>query len=77
MLLHTLEERGIYISAGSACSSHKRSGSPTLTALGLSREEMESSVRFSLAETSRREEITYTLQVLAEVLPMLRRFTRK
>ena len=77
VLLHTLEERGIYISAGSACSSHKRSGSPTLTALGLSREEMESSVRFSLAETSRREEITYTLQVLAEVLPMLRRFTRK
>lgn len=77
VLLHTLEERGIYISAGSACSSHKRNGSPTLTALGLSPQEMESAVRFSLAETSRPEEITYTLQVLAEVLPVLRRFTRK
>ncbi len=77
VLLHTLEERGIYISAGSACSSHKRSGSPTLRALGLTSQEMESSVRFSLAETSCREEIDYTLQVLAEVLPMLRRFTRK
>lgn len=76
-MLHTLEERGIYISAGSACSSHKRSGSPTLRALGLTSQEMESSVRFSLAETSCREEIDYTLQVLAEVLPMLRRFTRK
>ena len=77
VLLHTLEERGIYISAGSACSSHKRRGSPTLRALGLTSQEMESSVRFSLAETSCREEIDYTLQVLAEVLPMLRRFTRK
>lgn len=77
VLLHTLEERGIYISAGSACSSHKRSGSPTLRALGLTSQEMESSVRFSLAESSCREEIDYTLQVLAEVLPMLRRFTRK
>lgn len=77
VLLHTLEERGIYISAGSACSSHKRSGSPTLTAIGLSRAELESAVRFSFAETTREEEIDYALSVLAEVLLVLRRFTRR
>ncbi len=77
VLLHTLEDRGIYVSAGSACSSHKRAGSPTLTAIGCSRQEMESAVRFSFAETTSEEEIDYTLQVLMEVVPALRRYTRK
>ena len=77
VLLHTLEDRGICVSAGSACSSHKRAGSPTLTAIGCSKEEMESSLRFSFAGTTTEEEISWTLQVLREVIPMLRRFTRK
>ncbi len=77
VLLHTLEDRGIYVSAGSACSSHKRAGSPTLTAIGCSREEMESAVRFSFAETTNAEEIEYTLQVLKEVVPALRKYTRR
>lgn len=77
VLLHTLEERGIYVSAGSACSTHGKSKGHTLPALGLPREELESAVRFSLEENSREEEIIYTLQTLEEVLPALRRFTRK
>lgn len=76
VLLHTLEDRGIYVSAGSACSSHKRSGSPTLTAIGCSQEEKESSLRFSFSELTTMEEITYALDTLREVLPMLRRYTR-
>lgn len=76
VLLHTLEERGIYVSAGSACSSHKRSGSPTLTAIGCSQEEKESSLRFSFSELTTMEEIHYALDTLGEVLPMLRRYTR-
>lgn len=77
VLLHTLEDRNIYVSAGSACSTHKRSGSPTLTALALPREQMESTVRFSFCETTTKEELDYTLEVLREVLPMLRRYARK
>ncbi|MDO4489568.1 MAG: cysteine desulfurase family protein [Lachnospiraceae bacterium] len=77
VLLHTLEDRGIFVSAGSACSSHKRAGSATLTAIGCSRPEMESSVRFSFAETTTEEEIAYTLQVLREVIPALRKYTRR
>ena len=76
VLLHTLEERGIYVSAGSACSTHKRSGSPTLTAIGLPKNQMEATVRFSFCETTTREELDYTLQVLNEVIPMLRRYAR-
>ncbi|MGN0265651.1 MAG: cysteine desulfurase family protein [Oliverpabstia sp.] len=77
VLLHTLEDREIYVSAGSACSTHKRSGSPTLTAIGLPKNQMESTVRFSFCEDTTREELEKTLEVLREVLPMLRRYARK
>ncbi len=74
VLLHTLEDHQIYISAGSACSTHKRSGSPTLTAIHAPKEEMGSSVRFSFCETNTIEEIDRTLDVLRDVLPKLRRY---
>ena len=77
VLLHTLEDRGIYVSAGSACSSHKRAGSATLTAIGCSKMEMEAAVRFSFAETTTIEEIDYTLQVLKNIVPALRKYTRR
>lgn len=76
VLLHTLEERNIYVSAGSACSSHKRAGSATLTAIGCSKAEMESSLRFSFSEQTTLEEIDYALEELHRVLPVLRRYTR-
>ncbi len=77
VLLHALEDRGIYVSAGSACSTHKRSGSPTLTAAGCPEQEKESAIRFSFSEMTTEEEIRYTLETLREILPVLRRFTRK
>ena len=77
VLLHTLEDYKIYISAGSACSTHKRSGSPTLTAIGLPKNQMESTIRFSFCEYTTKEELDYTLETLRKVLPMLRRYARR
>ncbi len=77
VLLHALEDKGIYVSSGSACSTHKKSGSPTLTAIGCTEKEKESAIRFSFSEMTTEEEIGYTLQALREILPMLRRFIRK
>lgn len=77
VMLHTLESRGIYVSSGSACSSHRRSGSATMTAIHANVAEMESSIRFSFSELTTEEEIDYTLQVIHETVPQLRRFTRK
>ena len=77
VLLHTLEDRGIYVSAGSACSTHKKNQSPTLTAIGLPASLRESAVRFSFCEDTTREELDVTLEVLAQVLPMLRRYARR
>lgn len=76
VLLHTLEEKQIYVSAGSACSSHKRKPSSTLSAMGLPKEQLESTVRISFSEENTAEEVDYCLAVLGEVLPMLRRYAR-
>ena len=79
VLLHALEERGIYVSSGSACSSNKpgTAASATLRAIGLDKELMGSTLRFSLSVFTTEEEIQYTLNALYEIVPMLRRFTRR
>lgn len=77
VLLHALEDRGIYASAGSACSSHKKTVSPTLHSIGLSDELAGSTLRFSLSSYSSREDADAVIKALAELLPQLRRFVRK
>ncbi len=76
VLLHTMEERGIYVSAGSACSTHKRNASPTMQAIQAPKPLTEATVRFSFSETTTEEEIDYALGVIKEIVPMLRRYTR-
>lgn len=76
VLLHTLEEKGIYVSAGSACSSHKRKSAGTLSAMGMEAAQRESTLRFSFSEENTFEEVDYALEVIGQVLPMLRRYSR-
>ena len=77
VLLHALEEKGIYVSAGSACSSNHPAISGVLKAINLDKELLESTLRFSFCEYNTVEEAEYTVKVLEELLPVLRRFTRK
>ena len=77
VLLHSLEERGIFVSAGSACSSHKRKPSSTLTAMGMAKDQIESTVRLSFSEENTAEEADYFLQVMGELVPVLRRYSRR
>ena len=76
VLLHALEDRGIYVSAGSACASNKPMPSATLKAIGIERELLESTIRFSFSVFTTEEEIRSTLKALYEMIPMLRRYTR-
>ena len=76
VLLHALEERQIYVSTGSACSSNHPAISGTLKAIGVKPELLDATVRFSLSVDSTREEADYVLAQLAELLPQLRRFRR-
>ena len=77
VLLHALEDKGIYVSSGSACSSNHPAVSGTLTAIGVKRELLDSTIRFSFSEFTTKEELDYTLESLRELLPVLRRFTRR
>lgn len=77
VLLHALEEKGIYVSSGSACSSNKPAISGTLKAIGLTKEYYDSTLRFSFCIFNTKEEVDYTVNCLRELLPILRRFTRK
>ena len=77
VLLHSLEDEGIYVSAGSACSSHKRTPSATLSAIGLKRELSESTIRFSFSVLNTEEEVRFCMEVLKDLLPKLRRYQRR
>lgn len=76
VLLHSLEMEEIYVSAGSACSSNKPAVSSTLTAIGVPKELLDSTLRFSFGVFTTEEEIDYTLEALNRLLPKLRRYTR-
>lgn len=77
VLIHSLEEKGIYVSSTSACSSHTKTKSRTLQAMGLTGEEMESAIRFSFSKDTTSNEIKETIKAIEELLPKLRKFTRR
>ncbi|MBU5472534.1 cysteine desulfurase family protein [Roseburia sp. MSJ-14] len=76
VLLHTLEDRNIFVSAGSACSSNKPAVSATLQAIKVKKEYLDSTVRFSFSTENTMDEVDYCLEVLGEIVPVLRRYTR-
>lgn len=76
VLLHALEEKGIYVSSGSACSSNHPQISGVLKGIGAKREFLDATLRFSLSEFTTPEEIDYTLDTLYNIVPMLRKYTR-
>ena len=77
VFLHALEDKGIYVSAGSACSAHHPQPSATLTAIGISKELLDSTLRLSMSERTTKEEIEYTLEQMKSLLPVLKKYTRK
>ncbi|MCR5738115.1 MAG: cysteine desulfurase [Eubacterium sp.] len=77
VLLHALEDKGVYISAGSACSSNKPAISSTLKAMGVEKELLDSTVRFSFCEWNTKEEVDYAVEQLQQLLPMLRKYVRR
>lgn len=76
VLLHALEDRGIYVSSGSACSSNHPGVSGTLRGIGVKDSLLDATLRFSFGVFNTEEEVAYCLDVLKELLPMLRRYRR-
>ncbi len=76
VILHALEEKDIYVSAGSACSSNRPAISRTLQAIKVKKEHLDSTIRFSFSVHTTEEEIDAALEAMAQLVPMLRRFRR-
>ena len=77
VLLHALEDKGIYVSSGSACASNHPEISKTLNAINLDKSLLDSTIRFSFSVFTTLEEIDETVKALNELIPNLRRFARK
>ena len=76
VLLHALEDKGVYVSSGSACSSNHPGVSGTLKGIGVKDSLLDSTLRFSFGAFNTEEEVDYCLDVLKELVPMLRRYRR-
>lgn len=77
VLLHALEEKGIYISSGSACASNKPAVSETLKAIGVASDLLDSTIRFSFSIFTTEEEIRFAASTLSELIQTLRKYIRR
>jgi len=72
VLLHHLEEKGIFVSTGSACSSRKKKYSHVLEAMGIKSDSLEGALRFSLCGQNSERDIIETVDALKEIIPRIR-----
>ncbi|MBQ9743533.1 MAG: cysteine desulfurase [Clostridia bacterium] len=72
-MLHYLSAKGIYVSSGSACSSHSNKVSSALKAFGLTDNEADSSIRVSLCPENTKDEADVFISALAEGIRALQR----
>ncbi len=77
VMLHALEAKGVYVSSGSACASNKPAVSATLKAIGLKESLLDSTIRISMSVHTTQEEIDYAMDCIEELVPKLRKYTRK
>ena len=76
-MLHALEEQGVFVSSGSACSSNRPGLSGTLQAIGLSAKEADCTLRFSFSDENNAAQVEYALEQLKELLPLLSKFVSR
>lgn len=77
VMLHALEEQGIYVSSGSACASNKNTTSDTLVSIGLPKEYLDATIRYSMSIYTTEEEISKAIEATKQILPELRKYTRR
>ena len=76
VLLHALEDKGVYVSSGSACATNRPHLSGTLEAIRLPRPYLDSTIRISLSGMNTEEDILQATSALHELIPFLRKYTR-
>ena len=76
ILLHSLEARGVYVSTGAACSTHKPEPSHVLSAMGLDAKDIDGAVRLSFSQNTTEEELISAAEIIAEEAENIRRIMR-
>ena len=77
VLLHAAEARGVYISTGSACSTHKKEKHGMQKAIGLGRDKAEGTIRISFSALTTWEEVKTGTSVIVAEAQKLRKFMRR
>ena len=76
-MLFALEGDGVYVSAGSACASHRQRISPVLSAMGIDPKRADCALRFSLCPDNTVEEIDWAVACAAKHYALLSRYVRR
>ncbi|MDR2088005.1 MAG: cysteine desulfurase [Clostridiales Family XIII bacterium] len=76
VLLHDLEQRGVFVSTGAACSARKHAGSHVLAAMGLSRAEIEGAIRFSFGDFNTEAEAERAAEAVCAAVARFRKLGR-
>ena len=74
VMLHSLEEDKIYVSSGSACSTHHKTKSNTLSSIGLSNDLIDSTIRFSFGKYNTKEEVDIVIKAIRKRIEFLRKY---
>ncbi len=77
VMLHALEDKRIYVSSGSACSSHSKKRSGTLAAMGLDDKALRSTIRLSFGKHNSIEQAGIFTETVKDLVPVLRKYQRK
>ncbi len=77
VLVHYLEECGIYVSTGSACSSKGKNISRTLKSIGLDQDYVEGTIRYSFGFFNKIEEIDYVVEKTKESVEDIRNIIKR
>lgn len=75
ILLHSLEAHKVYVSTGSACSSHKPQPSHVLTAMGLSKKEIDGAIRISFDNWTDEKDVICASEIIKKEVETIRRYT--
>ena len=77
VLLHALESKGFYVSTGSACSSHKRSMSHVLQAIGTAPDVAQGVIRISLSFNNTEDEVIKLINEIKSTVAELEKYAQK
>ncbi|QUH20446.1 cysteine desulfurase family protein [Alkaliphilus sp. B6464] len=77
IMLHSLEQDGIYVSSGSACSSKRKGYSHVLEAINMRDDLIDSALRFSLSYITTKSEIDYAIEKTKEHFINLKRIIKR